>query len=121
MPFQIITAEDEQLFRLYANYRDDVRNVMGNGVYPNLKKAIATYDAFDAAFTGPLADENLIAYHTSLMTPVAPYIAQLRADAEQIVAIMEAIEEAVPTTFGIPLPQILVVSKQSVSTEKDAK
>lgn len=107
MPFQITTAEDEQLFRLYTQHRDEVRNVMGYGVYPNLKKALEVYAAFDAALAGPLADEDLIAYHTTLMTPIAPYIAQLRAGAEQIVAIMEAIEAVAPTTFGIPLPVVL--------------
>ncbi len=104
MPFQINTAEDEQLFRLYTTHRDEVRNVMGYGVYPNLKKALEIYAAFDAALAGPLADEDLIAYHANLMTPIAPYIAQLRAAAETSVAIMEAIETAAPGTFGITLP-----------------
>ena len=104
MPFQGFSSEDERLLRLYTQHRDEVRNVMGYGVYPNLKKAIETYDAFDAALAGPLADEDLVAYHESLMTQIAPYVAQLRAGAEQIVAIMEAIETAAPGTFGITLP-----------------
>lgn len=101
MPFEIITTEDELLFREYTQHRDAVRNVMGYGVYPNLVKALETYAAFDAALDGELADPDLLAYHAGLMGPIAPYIAQLRAGAAGIVQIMQGIEAAGPGTFGI--------------------
>lgn len=105
MAFQIDTAEDEQLFRAYTTHRDAVRTVMGRGVYPNLVKALATYDEFDAALAGELADTDLLAYHNGLMAPIAPYIAQLRAGAAGFVQIMQGVETARPVTFGIALPE----------------
>lgn len=104
MPFQIETTEDEQLFRAYTGHRDAVRNVMGYGVYPNLVKAIETLAAFETALAGPLSDEDLLAYHESLMAPIAPYMAQIQQLAAGMVAIMQAIETAAPGTFGITLP-----------------
>lgn len=104
MPFQGFSPDDERLLRLYTQQRDEVRDVMGYGVYPNLVKAIETLAAFDAALAGPLADEDLIAYHESLMAPIAPYMAQIQQLAAGMVAIMQAIEMASPGTFGITLP-----------------
>jgi len=101
MPFSITSPEDEVLFRAYTGYRDSLRNIMGHGVYPNLVKAIQTLEAFDIALAGPLADEDLIAYHESLMAPVAPYMLQVRGLVENTITIMEALEAAVPGIFGI--------------------
>ena len=69
---------------------------------------MALYAEFDAALAGELADPGLLAYHESLMAPIAPHVAQLRELAERIVVIMQAIEAASPGTFGIALagPQI---------------
>lgn len=104
MGFTISNAEDERLFRAYTGYRDAVRHVMGGGVYPNLREAIAAYNGLDDALATTLDDPDLLAYHADLMTEIEPYIAQLRAAAEGIVTTMQAIEAAVPGTFGIQLP-----------------
>jgi len=101
--YTINSAQDEQLFRLYAEHRDTVRRAMGGGVFPKLREALAAYDAFDQALATDLADPDLIAYHTSLMVSIQPYIAQLRTAGENIVATMQTIEAAVPGTFDIPL------------------
>lgn len=104
MPFAINTATDEQLFRSYTSHRDAVRDVMGHGVYPNLRRALSVYAAFDAALANGLSDRDLLEYHASTMQTVAPYIAQLRQLAQGMVQIMLAIETAQPGAFGIPLP-----------------
>ena len=78
---------------------------MAHGMYPSLTTAIQEYDALDAALASALADPDLLVYHASLMMFIAPSVAQLRAGAEQIVAIMEAIEQAAPGTFGIPIDE----------------
>lgn len=104
MPFRIETTEDEQLFRAYTEHRDAVRGVMGQGVYPNLVKALSTYAAFDAALANGLSDPDLLEYHASTMQTVAPYIAQLRQLAQGMTQIMVAIEMAQPGAFGIQLP-----------------
>lgn len=101
MPFTINTASDEQLFRSYTSHRDAVRDVMGHGVYPNLRRALTVYAAFDAALADDLADQDLLAYHQALMAQIAPYVAMLRAAAAQIVEIMDMIEANAPGTFGI--------------------
>ncbi len=101
MGFIIQNADDERLFRVYMDYRDAVRQIMGEGVYPKLRKAISAYDGFDDALATTLADPDLLAYHQSLMAGIEPHIAQLRAAAENIVATMQAIEAAAPGTFGI--------------------
>lgn len=104
MGFTIDNAQDERLFRAYTDHRDTVRRVMGGGVYPKLREAIAAYNAFDDALATALADPNLLAYHAGLMVGIEPYIAQLRAAAENIVTTMQAIETAAPGTFDIALP-----------------
>ena len=104
MPFRIETAEDELLFREYTSHRDEVRAVMGYGVYPNLVRALETYAAFDAALANGLSDPDLLEYHASTMQTVALYIARLRQLAEGMVGIMQAIETAQPGAFGIALP-----------------
>jgi hypothetical protein len=104
MPFQIETAEDEMLFRAYTQHRDAVRGVMGQGVYPNLIKALETYAAFDAALANGLSDPDLLEYHASTMQTVAPYITRLRQLAQGMTQIMVAIETAQPGAFGIQLP-----------------
>jgi hypothetical protein len=104
MPFQIKTSEDELLFRVYTGHRDNVRSVMGHGVYPNLVKALETYAAFDEALEDELSDPDLLIYHAGLMQTVAPYVEQLRQLATRMVQIMEAIETAQPGVFGIYLP-----------------
>lgn len=106
MPFKIETQEDELLFRVYTAHRDAVRDVMGHGVYPNLVKALDTYDAFDAALANGLSDPDLLEYHATTMQIVAPYIAQLRQLAQGMTQIMVAIETAQPGAFGIQLPPI---------------
>lgn len=104
MSFQIDSIADEQLFRAYTSHRDAVRATM-NRVYLRLSEALAAYNTMDAALATTLADPELLTYHDSLMAPIAPYIAQLRANAESMVRTMEAIEASVPGTFGIPAPR----------------
>jgi len=101
MAFAINTPEDELLFRAYTGHRDAVRAVMGQGVYPNLVRALETYAAFDAALANGLSDPDLLSYHASTMAAVAPYVAQLRQLAAGIVQIMQQIETAQPGAFGI--------------------
>jgi hypothetical protein len=99
----IAAEEDEALFREYTRQRDEIRNVMGCGVYPNLVKALAVYAAFDAALSegGALGDADLLAYHATLFAPIAPYVKQIRTAAQGITDTMLAIELASPGTFGI--------------------
>ena len=101
----IAAEEDEALFREYTRQRDDIRGVMGYGVYPNLIKALAVYAAMDVALAkgGALDDDDLRAYHEKLMLPIAPYIEDIRKAATGICQIMQAIELASPGTFGIEL------------------
>ncbi len=99
-----VSTDEELLFRSYTQHRENVRNVIAHGVYPNLVKALETWAAFDAALANGLSNPDLLAYHESTMTPVAPYIAQLRQLATSMVQIMQGIETAAPGTFGIALP-----------------
>lgn len=103
MPFTITSPEDESLFRAYTEYRDNLRNVMGRGVYPNLIKAVRTFEDFEAAQAGPLADEDLVAYHTSLMAPIASYVAQIYGTIDGLVSLIEGVEAAVPGVFGLDI------------------
>jgi myo-inositol-1-phosphate synthase len=104
MGFTITTEDDERLWHAYREQRDAVRSVMGQGVYPNLVKALETYAAFDAALANGLSDPDLLEYHASTMQIIAPYIAQLRQLATGMTQIMVAIETAQPGAFGIQLP-----------------
>ena len=104
MGFTITTEEDERLWHQYREQRDAVRSVMGQGVYPNLVKALETYAAFDVALANGLSDPDLLGYHASTMQIIAPHIAQLRQLATGMTQIMVAIETAQPGAFGIQLP-----------------
>jgi len=105
---KINNYDDEKRFRAYTAHRDALQNVMEFGAFPNLVRAIELFDAFDEAMAGELADEELAAYHESVMGNVAPHIAMLRQLAEQFVGIMEAIETAAPGTFNITVRPVAV-------------
>lgn len=100
--YTINTEADETRFRQYAQQRDEIRMVIGTKIYPNLVKALASYAALDET----LHDESLRAYHDKLMGPITPYIKDLRELAAGIIAIIDAIDDASPGTFGSarPLP-----------------
>ena len=114
MAYTINDEQDEALFRAYMQQRDAIRDVLAHGVYPNLVRALAVYAGFDAALAGPLHDPDLLAYHAELMVPIAPYVAQLRELAADIVEIMAAIEAASPGTFGIAVPSAPVIEAPGV-------
>lgn len=100
----ITTFADENLFRAYIAGRDAPRDTMAHGVYPNALKALAEYSALVTrlAPSGDLASFG--DYHVAVTANVQPYIVQLQQAMAAIVQIMQAIETAAPTTFGIEVP-----------------
>lgn len=99
----INNPDDERAFAAYTAARNEVRAKMGHGVYPNCLVAIAAYEALEAALAEGGSLEQFAEYHNTLMAPLAPYIATLRADMVEIANIMYQIELIQPDTFGIPL------------------
>lgn len=102
----IATFNDENLFRAYLAGRDAPRSTMAYGVYPNAVKALAEYDALVVRLAPGGDLEAFGEYHQAVTINVQPYIVQLQQYMAGIVQIMQAIETAAPTTFGIELPQV---------------
>jgi hypothetical protein len=99
----IDSLEQERRFTEYHRRRGELRDALRNGVYPNLVKALALYQAFNADYApgGSQYDEALWNYYLSNIAPVAAQMADMIAAATAIVGIMEAVEQAAPGTFGI--------------------
>lgn len=109
MPGIIINNLTNELqFTDYHKRRGEIRDGLRYGVYPNLKRALDLYTAFNADYApgGPLYDAEIWAYYTANIAPVAEYIEDMMAAAQTIVGIMEQVEAAAPGTFGIDLPQV---------------
>lgn len=100
---EITTLEQEQQFTEYHRRRGELRDSLRFGVYPNLVKALALYQAFNADYApgGAQYDEALWTYYQSNIQPVAAQMADMIAAAEAIVGIMETVELAALGTFGI--------------------
>lgn len=111
MTINIANVVDERKMVEYLQARNQPRDVMTNGVYPNCKRAVEEYDKL----VSRLIDENdlysFAGYHETSTAPVAPYIAQLYQKMVEICAIMEAVDVAAINqtggpVFGITLPQV---------------
>lgn len=105
---QITTLQEERAMAAYITARNQLRDRMKNGVYPNCKTALADYAAFEARLGSDLA--AFADYHTESMAPVLTYITALQQAMQAICTIMEAVDtEAIAQTgtpiFGIPLQQ----------------
>lgn len=105
---QITNLQEERAMAAYIAARNDLRNRMACGVYPNCKATLAAYAAFEARLSGDLAD--FAEYHTTSMAVVLPAIAQLQQAMQAICTIMEGVDAAAiagtgAPLFGIPLPE----------------
>lgn len=97
---------NELQFTEYHRRRGEIRDGLRFGVYPNLVKALALYNAFLADYGpgGALYDAELWQYYLSNIAPIAVYQNTMMQAAAAIVGIMENVEAAAPGTFGIELP-----------------
>jgi len=87
-----LTTEQLESLREYTRKRNDARDGIGNGVYPNIVATLAAYDALEAALQGELAE--WAETHAITTAAVAPHIATLRQHLEAAQAIIEAVAAA---------------------------
>jgi hypothetical protein len=99
----ITTIENERTLSEYLRRRGELRDALRFGVYPNLVQALKLHEAFvkDYAQGGKNFDAALWEYYTKTIAPIADQQEYMIAAAQTIVAIMEAVDKAVPDTFGI--------------------
>ena len=85
---------NEVEFTNYHRRRGEIRDGLRFGVYPNLKKAIELYLAFESDYGpgGPLYDEQIWAYYQLNIAPIAAHITAMMDAANAIVSIMENVE-----------------------------
>jgi hypothetical protein len=95
---------NEQLAEIqqYATMRNAPRDTMTYGVYPNSVKALSEYQALLSWLS---EHPDWQQSHADMIAAVAPHIATLQQAMQTIVAVMRAIEQAAPGTFGIQLPE----------------
>lgn len=106
MPEPTITITDistERIFTDYFKRRAELRDSLRFGVYPNLVKTLAIYNAFVAEYGpgGALHNQQIWDYYLAQIAPIAAYQQQMIDAAAGIVSIMEVVEAAAPGTFGI--------------------
>lgn len=109
MPGIIINnLNNEVAFTNYHQRRGELRDSLRFGVYPNLVRALALYNAFvsDYAPGGQFYDPELWAYYQSNIAPIAAVQDGMMQGAQQIVDAMQVVELAAPGTFGIELPTV---------------
>lgn len=107
MPGIIINdLANELQFTEYHRRRGELRDALRFGVYPNLVKALALYNAFVADFGpgGANYDAELWAYYQKTIQPIAAVQDGMMAGALAIVQAMQGVEQAAPGTFGIDAP-----------------
>lgn len=101
-----ITITDLATERMFTDYfarRAVLRDGIRFGVYPNITKFLADYNAFVADYgpDGAHYNAEIWTYYQAQIEPIAAYQAQMIAAAQGIVDGLEAIEAAAPGTFGI--------------------
>lgn len=111
MTINIANVIDERKMVEYLQARNQPRDVMTNGVYPNCIKAIEEYDKLVLRLTDENDLYSFAGYHETSTAPVAQYIALLYQKMAEICAIMEAvdvaaIEQTGGPVFGIVSPQV---------------
>lgn len=99
----INNLENELLFTEYHARRGELRDALRYGVYPNLVKALAVYNAFVTDFgpDGASYNAEIWAYYQQQIQPIAAVQAGMMAGAQAIVHAMQQVEQAAPGTFGI--------------------
>ena len=109
MAFEITSPTDEYTLKAYYDARNKVRDIISYGVYPHINQALEAYDELDALLVvlaaGTDNEEALATYHGTLMTDIATEVADLRANAEALIANVETIEATQEGTFDITLPE----------------
>jgi hypothetical protein len=108
MAFEITSPADEQLLATYTRARNQVRDTVSFGIYPQVLAALQAYAELDSLVAGlaqgAAKEQALAAYHAGLMVSIADETAALRMSAEALIASIETIEALQPGTFGIQLP-----------------
>lgn len=100
MSVNISDAAGLALLAEYTRLRDEPRNAMAHGVYPNAVIALQRYQAL----TGWLAQyPDYSQLHQNTVGAVLPHVQTMIDAMETIVATMQAIETAAPGTFNIEL------------------
>lgn len=99
----ITDLNTERVFTDYFKRRAELRDSLRFGVYPNLKNALAIYNAFVADYgpDGSLYNEEIWTYYQKQIQPIAAVQDGMMAGALAIVQAMESVEAAAPGTFGI--------------------
>ena len=104
----IQSAADEAAFRAYIADRDEIRNVLQHGVYPNAVKALEVLTAFQQQYGpgGALYREDIWALYTAGLSELGDIQERLFACGVELVALMEEGERRQPGVFGITPPPV---------------
>lgn len=104
----ITTLEQERRFTEYHRRRGEIRDSLRYGVFPNLVRALALYNAFVTEYGpgGLLYDAAIWGYYLENIKPIAAQQQAMIDAAQGIVMIMEAVEAAAPGTFGVVPAQV---------------
>ena len=102
----IQSAADEAAFRAYTADRDEIRNVIQHGVYPNAVKALAVLTAFLTQHGpgGSQHREDIWALYTAGLSELGDIQDRLYACGVELVALIEEGERRQPGVFGITPP-----------------
>jgi len=99
MAITIETYEDEVEFAQYAQPRMELLSIIDTGVYPNTKKLLTAFSAFNARLS-PGGDLAKFKDHDDLITiNVRPYTDMIVQHLGAVMQIIEGIELAAPGTF----------------------
>ena len=104
----IQSAADEAAFTAYLAARDEIRNVLKHGVYPNAVKALEVMTTFLAQYGpgGALYREDIWALYTAGLSELGDIQDRLYACGVELVALIEEGERRQPGVFGITPPPV---------------
>ena len=104
----IQSAADEAAFKAYTEARDEIRNVLQHGVYPNALKALEVLTLFVQQHGpgGALYREDIWSLYQAGLADLGDIQDRLYACGVELVALLEEGERRQPGVFGITLPPV---------------
>lgn len=97
----INSLEKERDFELYRQARNEARDAIAYGVYPNCVSAVGKYISLETLLAGDLSE--FAAFHNSTMADVLPHITTIRTAMQTIIATVEAIDASSHAKSGIDI------------------
>jgi len=92
-----LTTQQLESLERYTKLRDDARNGIAHGVYPNILQTLDAYDALVEALQGELSE--WAETHSATTAAVAPHIATLRQHLEAAQLVIEQVAAADDTVW----------------------